>query len=379
VRPGVQVFIYPEELEASTADALVERVLELGCDAASMAVVYHRARRVLPRQRRVSTLRETTTYFAPDPTCYGALVPVGNGPPHLRDRLHEFREACGRAGLLFRAWIVALHQDGLAAGYPDSAARMLDGSVGSVGLCPSQTETVKFVAGLVSDVCTQLSPDAAELEAALYPAWEPSYTLTLAPEPLGVAARLLGAQCFCPACRALLGDRADEIERRARDAAGPPFGDGDWDEELAAELAAARARGVRRLVEAASAAASRCGSALRVFGSGPPEQARLQGLSSAAVDAADGLLFGCGPLAGDELLQRFESLRGLVGSRTATASINWTPERSPESMAADAERLAAAGADGLALYNLTLVSEPGLVALGAAAAAFRAATRSDGR
>ena len=43
VNPGVQVFVYPEELEHVEPDALAEQVLELGCDAVSVSVAYHRA------------------------------------------------------------------------------------------------------------------------------------------------------------------------------------------------------------------------------------------------------------------------------------------------------------------------------------------------
>jgi hypothetical protein len=240
-------------------------------------------------------------------------------------------------------------------------------------LCPSAPASVELVAGLVADVCAQLGPEAAELEAALYPAWEPSYTLTLALSPLSQAARLLAAQCFCGACRDLLGDDADELERRARESAGEPFGAGAWDEELVRALAAARARGAQRVVAAATDAAHAHGSSLRIFGSGPPQQAALQGLSASAVAAADRLLLGCGQLTGDELLERFLGLRDLVDGRGATASMNWSPDRTSASMAADAEHLAAAGADGLALYNLSLVPNEGLEAFRAAAAAFRSA------
>ena len=111
------------------------------------------------------------------------------------------------------------------------------------------------------------------------------------------------------------------------------------------------------------------GSSLRVFVSGPPEQAALQGVSPISVAAADALLFGCGPLAGDELQRRFSGLRELAGS-TGSVSINWTPDRTE--LASDAGQLASAGAEGLALYNLTLVPEAGLAAFRAAANAFRA-------
>ena len=372
--PGVQCFLFPEELEGTPADALAEQVLGLGCDAASVAVVYHRARRVLPRQARVSVLTTATTYFEPDRARYGELAPVPNGPAELRERLFEFRDACGRAGLGFRAWVVALHHDALASAFPAAAAQTLDGSPNGIGLCPSAPASLELVAGLVADVCAQLEPEAVDLEAALYPAWEPSYTLTLALSPLSEAARLLAPQCFCRACRDLLGDDADELERRARDAAGEPFGAGRWDEDLERALVAARANGAERIVAGAAAAAHAGGSALRIFGSGPPQQAALQGFSPFALAAADRLLLGCGPLAGQELVERFEGLRALAGGRGATASINWVPGRTPASMAADVERLAGAGADGLALYNLSLVPEEGLEAFRAAAAAFRSAT-----
>ena len=166
----VQVFLYPEELDAISPDALAEQILELGCNAASIALVYHRGRRVLPRQARISALTTVTTYFEPERSRYGALAPAGNGPPHLRECLFAFRAACARAGLGFRAWIVALHQDALAAAFPTAASRTLDGSTNGIGLCPSALESMEFVEGLIGDVCSQFEPELVEIEAALYPA-----------------------------------------------------------------------------------------------------------------------------------------------------------------------------------------------------------------
>ena len=356
--PGVQVFVYPEELAATRPDALARQIVRLGCDAVSLAVVYHRARRVLPRQRRVSVLTETTFYFAPEETRYGELVPRANAPRELVDDVLRFRDACDRAGLRFRTWVVTLHHDVLAREHPDAAARFLDGSPTGVGLCPSAPAAVEYVRALVADVSATFAPDAVELEAALYPAWEPAYTLTLALDPPSEQERLRLSQCFCASCRSLFGERANELERCAGEGELPP------------ELAELRAAGAARLVDAAAEAAHTAGTSLRVFASGPPEQAALQGLSSRTVAAADRLLIGCGPLAGDELLERFRSLRALVDDRPATPSLNWTPARD---LAADAARVAEAGAEGLALYNLSLVPEAGVAAFGGAAAAFHAA------
>ena len=349
---GVQVFLYPEELEHVEPEALATQVLELGCDAVSVAVVYHRGRRVFPRHRRVSVLTRTTMYVEPEPARYGALAPVGA----RTDRLLQFREACERSGLRFRAWVVGLHNGELAAAFPDAAARLLDGSPAGHSLCPSAPESVEYVAALAGDVAAQLEPEFVDLEAAFYPAWEPSYTLTLALEPVSQEARLLLPQCFCPSCRVLFGA---DVEARTHAAEPGVF----------AELADGRAAGARRLVEATAAAVHEQGSLLRVFVSGEPAQAAGQGVSAESAAAADAVLYGCGPLRGDELISRFDGLRALTG-RPGTVSTNWAPERAD--LAADVERLAAAGAEGLALYNLSLVPEAGLDAFRAAAHAFRA-------
>jgi hypothetical protein len=353
VNAGRQVFLYPEELEHVEPDALAEQVLGLGCDAVSVAVAYHRGRRVFPRHRRVSVLTRTTLYLEPDAAHYGVLRPAGTATPAL----HRFREACDRAGLRIRAWVVGLHNDSLAAAHPDAAARLLDGSPAGHSLCPSAPETVEYVAALAADVAAQLGPEAVDLEAAFYPAWEPSYTLTLALDPVSEEARLFLPQCFCSSCRVLFGP---DVEERAHAA----------EEGVLTELASGRATGARRLVEAVAAAVHEQGSLLRVFVSGPPHQAAVQGVSPESVAAADALLYGCGPLRGDELIARFDGLRALTG-RPGAVSTNWTPERAD--LAADVERLAVAGAEGLALYNLSLVPEAGLEAFRAAAHAFRSA------
>jgi hypothetical protein len=369
VSAGVQVFLYPEELEHVEPDALAAQILELGCDAVSIAVVYHRGRRVFPRHRRVSVLARTTVYLEPDRGRYGVLVPQGS-PNHA---LRRFRDACDRQGVRFRAWVVGLHNDQLATAHPTAAAQLLDGSATGHSLCPSAPDAVEYVAALASDVAEQLSPEYVDLEAAFYPAWEPIYTLTLALAPLSERARLLGAQCFCRSCRQLLGTA---LQARVRAAAGPPFAaaaeqdEGEY-RDLLAELASGRAAGVSVLVEATAASVHAAGARLRVFASGAPVQAAIQGVAARSVAAADAVLFGCGPLGGDELQERFVGLRSLTG-RSGTVSTNWTPART--ALAADAGRLAAAGADGLALYNLSLVPAAALDGFRAAADAFNART-----
>jgi hypothetical protein len=55
--------------------------------------------------------------------------------------------------------------------------------------------------------------------------------------------------------------------------------------------------------------------------------------------------------------------------------MNWSPSRPPAALAGDVRGVVAAGAEGLALYNLSLVPEAGLDAFRAATQAYRATLR----
>lgn len=376
MNPGIQVFVYPEELHFVTPEELAEQILGLGCDAVSMSIVYHRARRVFPRHGAISVLTSNGVYFTPDKRRYGRIAPSVPASDELQAKVRRFREVCGERGLRFRAWLVGLHDESLASAHPDAAARALDGSTLGHGLCPSAPESVEYVAGLARDVSEQLEPELIDLEAWSYPAWEPAYTLTQALEPLSSRAELVATQCFCPSCRALMGSLADELERRTRGVAGHPFGaDGAGDEAALQELAALRADGALKVAAVVAEAVHEGGALLRLLCSGRPEQLVLQGLSPTTIRPADTMGLGCARLHGAELLERFSGLRALVaGARhSLTVSTNWTPERTPATMSDDVEALAGLGADGLSLYNLSLVPDAGLDAFRSASAAFRRA------
>ena len=285
--------------------------------------------------------------------------------------METLRDACRTAGIRFHAWLVALHSEPLALAHPELAALTVDDSPTGFSLCPSTDEAVAYVAALVADVCARLEPDTVDLEAALYPAWDPSYTLTLSLDELSERARLYGAQCFCAACRRLPGLAGAAVRTRA--AAGPPFApEGPEPPELEDELSGARAAGAERLLTAAASAAHGVGSTLCVTASGPARSARLRGLSPATAAVADRVLFGLGTLGGSELEARLAELVPLAGDRPVTASLNWAPGRTPAALAEDALRAAACGAQGIALYNLSLVPERGLEAFRTAARAFHA-------
>jgi len=380
VTPGIQVFVYPEELLFVGAEELADQIVGLGCDAVSISLVYHRARRVFPRHRRISVLTGNGIYFTPDRDRYGEIAPSACAPAELQAKVARFRVVCAQQGLRFRAWLVGLHDESLAREHSHAGARALDGSSLGHGLCPSVPAAVEYVAAVAADVAAQFEPEGIDLEAWLYPAWEPAYTMTQALEPLSPDAELFATQCFCASCRSLMGAAAAELEQRAKRAAGHPFGEraSDDDPTLFEELAAFRRTGATQLASAVANALDGSGTWLRLLCSGPAEQLTLQGLSPSTIRPADAVQLGCARLRGSELLARFQSLRALVedSPHSVTVSTNWTPERTPPTMADDVTALASLGADGLSLYNLSLVPDAGLVAFQAASAAFREASAS---
>jgi hypothetical protein len=199
-----------------------------------------------------------------------------------------------------------------------------------------------------------------ELESALYAAWDPSYVVSLELAPLTGASRALAGQCFCAAC-IRLAERLGHDPARLRDQARSLDG--------IDVLRSVRAAGVRPVIEATVAAAREHGAAVRPLVFDDPLMAALQGADPEAFAAADAVGLGCGALSGDALAERFGGLAALAGDHPLLASLNWSPDRTGETFAADVRAVVEAGASDIALYNLSLVPESALPDLAEAARA----------
>jgi hypothetical protein len=342
----VQVFCYPEDAVLTGPGALCGLATGLGADAIAVAVRYHPARRWFARHGVVRHSPPGITYFRPGER-YGRLRPLAIAPDEDIAALRALREEAGRHGLAFHAWTVMLHDDPVVAAHPGVAARTRDGTPTIHALCPSHPDVVEYAAALVADVCEQLHPDVVELESALYPAWDPSYVISLELAPLTGTARALAGQCFCGACTRLIEELGhDPAELRHQDGIET--------------LRAVRAHGARRVVAATAAAAHDRGVAVRPLIFDDPVMAALQGAAPAAFEAADAVGIGCAVLSGAALTERFTGLAALAGDRPLLASLNWTPDRSAATFAADVRTVIEAGASDIALYNLSLVPETAL-------------------
>jgi hypothetical protein len=353
----VQVFCYPEDAVLTGPGPLCELAARIGAGAIAVAVRYHPARRWFARHGVVRHSPPGITYFHPSER-YGRLRPLTIAGEEEIAAVRALREEARRHGLAFHAWTVMLHDDPVVAAHPDLAARTLDGTPTIHGLCPSSPDVVEYAAALTGDVCERFQPDVIELESALYPAWDPSYVISLELAPLTGTARALAGQCFCPACARLMGELghdADDLRRRALAAGGVDV------------LRDIRVRGAKRVVDATAEAAREHGTKVRPLVFEDPEMAALQGAGPAAFEAADAVGVGCGPLTGAELTERFHGLAALAGDHRLLASLNWGPGRTGERFAADVRTVMEAGASDIALYNLSLVPERAVADLTAAA------------
>ena len=324
-------------------------------------LVYHRARRVFPRHRHVSVLAgQRPRTSRPDPRRYGALVPDAIADPALRGRRRSAfaRPAGRRASRSARgSWLCITRRSRPAT--PSRGARPRRRPLGH-SLCPSAPEAVEYVAALAGDVAAQLEPETrrprgvalsglgavvhadARPRAALRRARAARHAVLLRPLP--------------PAARRA----ADELEQRARRRRSPVRAPGDDAGRRRAIRSCGRAGDRRGPLVARSHQCTRRASELRAVrlrasGAGAPAGSLARSRSS----VADSVLLGCARLAGDELQARFAGLRRAVGSPTPMVSTTGRPSARRPRWPTDVGRLVAAGADGLALYNLSLVPDEG--------------------
>lgn len=376
------VWTYPEEAALAGPERLAAQVAELGFAGVAVTLSYHRARLLFPRYGRAVSVPAGHLAFEPDRSRYGAFAPTRTAPVETVRAVAMLREACLRRGIAFHAWVVLLHHEGLVAALPGAEAQTVDGTPIGRSLCPSHPTSVEYTTALIDDIAAQLAPDAFEVEAATFPAWEPAYTMTIGHGDPSPRAKRLGSQCFCPACRerfAAAGDDPEPLVAETRAAAGPPFAPqaiAEPDPGLEARLGRVRAGALGALLTATAGRAHAAGATLRTTAFGDARTVALQGISATALDGVDGVVLGLAEATGDDLLDQYHGLRALTGAAPAIVSTNWAPHRTDASLRTDIERLSRAGADGIAVYNLALAPAEALPSFAAMAAAGAAASGS---
>lgn len=362
----IQVWLYPEEIPLAGARKLARAVADLGVNALSVALTYHRCVRVFPRYRAVRPGLAGGLQFDPSPSRYGALVPsVSARAVGGRDIL-ALREACGAEGLAFRAWIVVLDQEWLVESHQEYAAATVDGTPTLHTLCPSNEAVRHYAAALTADVAEQFAPDVIDLEAALYPRWN-GYLASVSLEPLSQSTKRYGAQCVCSACTRMfttagIDDRVAADMLRA--AAGSPLGPAGltWDEEVVSAVASARDAVIAELV-AGLRSVTPARTRLRLCGFGSALDVRLQGMGPLAAAEADYVLIGLDGLTGAQFRGELQAHLAIRDPAIVSVGLSWSPRFSGRSLGADAAAAFESGATGLSFYNMSLMPDKGLAAV----------------
>ncbi len=145
------IYSYAWDLAEVGVPAATAEFRKLGLDTVTMAGSYHAGKFVRPHGRtgKVFFPDDGTIYFNADPSHYGAIRPVPNGPLGGRDMLRELTDD---GGMAVNAWLVLLHNTRLGMLHPDSVVRNAYGDPYHYSLCPSAPEARAYAVGLARDV-----------------------------------------------------------------------------------------------------------------------------------------------------------------------------------------------------------------------------------
>jgi hypothetical protein len=382
VRTGA--YLYPWDVDGDPAAA--DRLAGLGLTGVTLAAAYHAVRAVTPRHpgHRIVT-RDAGIYFRADPARWrdarlrpaaaapgdaapGAAMP-GDGGPGTFERASAALRA---AGLSVTAWVVVTHNSRVA-GAGECLVRNAFGDVYPWALCAGSDAVREYAARLAAEAAALAGVDAIELEACGWYGFEHGSAHDKTGDvsaPAGGAGDWLLSLCFCGACasayRSAGGDPAElaALVRAAADG-GPPL-PGDVCAVIDTARAAASGRLLTGVLAAVRAAAP--GRPVLVHSHPDPRAAGANPGYDPAVlcgpDGADGVVLSCGnPATAPDLVAR-TAVATPPGSRIAAvlqavAGLGGQPE----TLAAQAKAVQAAGATELRVYHAGLATSPDLAAI----------------
>lgn len=215
------VYAYAWDVLDETPRAFCAGVREtLGADTVSLAVSYHAAKLILPRnpRRRVYYPEDGAVYFQPDPAAFAGL-PI---QPHVgtlaleQDPLAMLCAEAERAGLGVIAWTVCLHNTRLGERHPEYAPRNAFGDAAITYLCPAQPAVRAYVCALAGDLARRYPLKAIQLEAAHHMPFVHGFHHEMQQVRVTPAVQVLLGLCFCPACLALAAEAGVDGERVRR-------------------------------------------------------------------------------------------------------------------------------------------------------------------
>ncbi|HIW54922.1 MAG TPA: putative glycoside hydrolase [Candidatus Ruthenibacterium merdigallinarum] len=249
------MFLYPWDVLDEGAQALAERLQDIGVTSVSLAAAYHSGKFLLPHnpKRHVFLHEDSRCYFPFDRKRYGRLRPkpgelVGeDAGPFWADLLRAFRQRNIRVD----AWTVVFHSDRLAGENPDCAQRSAWDEASPHHLCPSNEEVFQYGLALLEDIAAA-GADELHLEAVEYGGFLHGAHHEMQAFADRQTLERLFSPCFCPACMERanrVGVDAERLRWQVRRQTQRFFDMQTLQEEDTAEWDAWRAMRAQRIAE----------------------------------------------------------------------------------------------------------------------------------
>jgi hypothetical protein len=206
------IYTYAWDIAETGVAAAAREFRDLGLDTVTLAGSYHAGKFMRPHGKagKVFFPDDGTVYFKADPTRYGAIKPVQNGPLGKRDVL---RELVDESAMAVNVWLVLLHNTRLGMQHPDAVVRNAFGDPYFYNLCPSAPAARAYAVGLARDVTENYPVRGISLEAPGFTPYAHGYHHEFALTKSNPWLESLLGLCFCEHCLARAGSAGIDARR----------------------------------------------------------------------------------------------------------------------------------------------------------------------
>ena len=193
------IYTYAWDLAEAGVAVAAEEFRGLGLDTVTFAGSYHAGKFMRPHGKagKVFFPDDGTVYFKADPSRYGTIKPLPNGPLGDRDLL---RELVDKSGMAVNVWLVLLHNTRLGMAHPEAVVRNAFGDPYFYNLCPSAPEARAYAIGLAKDVTESYPVRGISLEAPGFTPYAHGYHHEFALMKSNPWLENMLGLCFCQHC-----------------------------------------------------------------------------------------------------------------------------------------------------------------------------------
>lgn len=193
------IYTYAWDFAETGVPAGTKEFRDLGLDTVTIAGSYHAGKFMRPHGKagKVFFPDDGTVYFRADPSRYGAIKPVQNGPLGERDMLRELTDD---GSMAVNVWLVLLHNTRLGMAHPDAVVRNAFGDPYFYNLCPSAPEARAYAVGLAKDVTQSYPVRGISVEAPGFTPYAHGYHHEFALMKSNKWLENMLGLCFCEHC-----------------------------------------------------------------------------------------------------------------------------------------------------------------------------------